>query len=46
MQGHIRQPSDDDAARSSHDRKGEQRCRNYLQAPVLRYALVHGYIFR
>ena len=46
MQEHIRQLSDGGAARSSHDRKDEQRCRNYLQAPVLRYALVHGYIFR
>ena len=46
MQGHIRQLSDDDAARSSHDRKGEQHCRNYLQAPVLRYALVRGCISR
>ena len=44
MQGHIRQLSDGGAARSSHDRKGEQHCRNYLQAPVLRYALVSGCI--
>ena len=46
MQVHIQQPSDDGAEQNSHDHKGEQHCRSYQQVPVLRYALVHGYIFR